>query len=103
MGFLRFLIMEEGEEVPLKKVELVFPSEFLDLLSTTYQKSDAVIKEAAVLELYREGKISSGQAAEVLDMERFEFIRYAGMKGIPYIRLTTEELELEVRALEESE
>lgn len=84
----------------LTKVELSFPSEVLDLLATTYQQGADVIKEAAVLELYREGRISSGKAAEILGMERFEFIRYAGMKGIPFIRLTPDELEEEVGLLE---
>jgi len=85
----------------LRKLELTFPSEVLDMLSTTYQDSAGAIKEAAVLELYREGKISSGKAAEILGMDRFEFIRYAGMKGIPYIRITPDELEEEVGLLEE--
>lgn len=84
----------------LKKLEISFPSEVLAMIATTYQDDSAVIKEAAVLELYREGKISSGKAAEILGMERFEFIRYAGMKGIPYIRMAPEELEEEIKLLE---
>ena len=84
----------------LKKLELSFPSEVLAMIATTYQDDGDVIKEAAVLELYREGKISSGKAAEILGMERFEFIRYSGMKGIPYIRMTPEELEEEFKLLE---
>ena len=72
------------------------------MLSTTYQDDANMIKEAAVLELYREGKISSGKAAEILGMDRFEFIRYAGKKGIPYIRMTSEELEEEVKLLEKT-
>lgn len=83
----------------LKTIRLSFPSEILDKISTTYQDSASLIKEAAVLELYREGKVSSGKAAEILGMERFEFIRYAGMKGIPYIRITPKELEEEVKVL----
>jgi len=83
----------------LVKVELSFPSELLSLLSTTYRNASDTIKEAAVLELYREGQISSGKAAEILAMERFEFIRYAGMKGIPYIRMTPDELKEEVELL----
>ena len=69
------------------------------MLSTTYQDNADVIKEAAVLELYREGKISSGKAAEMLGMDRFEFIKYAGKKGIPFIRITPEELQEEVNLL----
>ena len=38
----------------LKKLELSFPSEVLAMIATTYQDSSDVIKEAAVLELYRE-------------------------------------------------
>lgn len=85
--------------MPLKTIKVSFPSEILDKISTTYQDSASLIKEAAVLELYREGKISSGKAAEILGMERFEFIKYAGMKGIPYIRITPEELEEEIKLL----
>ncbi len=70
------------------------------MLATTYQDSAGMLKEAATLELYREGKLSSGKAAELLGMERFEFIRYAGMKGIPYIRMTQDELKEEVASLE---
>lgn len=82
-----------------KKIELSFPSEVLNMLSTTYQDNADMIKEAAILELYREGRLSSGKAAEILGMDRFEFIRYAGMKGIPFIRITPEELEEEVTLL----
>jgi len=86
--------------MPLKTMSLEFPSEILDMLATTYQDSAGILKEAATLELYREGKLSSGKAGELLGMERFEFIRYAGMKGIPYIRMTQDELQEEVASLE---
>ncbi|MHB8880819.1 MAG: UPF0175 family protein [Thermodesulfovibrionales bacterium] len=84
----------------LQRLELIFPSEVLSSLATTYQTSADAVKEAAVLELYREGKLSSGKAAEILGMERFEFIRYAGMKGIAYLRTDPSELEDEVRLLQ---
>ncbi|MFQ5455631.1 MAG: UPF0175 family protein [Nitrospirota bacterium] len=53
-------------------------------------------KELTTLELYREGEISSGKAAELLDMERFEFIRHASRLGIPFLDLTEEELERDI-------
>lgn len=84
----------------LKNVQISFPSDVLDALATTYQESAELIREAAVLELYREGRLSSGKAAEILNMERFEFIRYAGMKGIPFIRISTEDLREEVKLME---
>ncbi len=60
--------------MPFKKIQLFFPSEVLELSS--YQDDAEAIKEAAVLEFYREGKLSSGKAAEILEIERFEFIRW---------------------------
>jgi hypothetical protein len=41
------------------------------------------VKELAILELYRRRVISGGKAAELLGMERFEFIAYASRLGIP--------------------
>jgi predicted HTH domain antitoxin len=89
--------------MPAINIQIAFPSEVVDSLSTTYQTASDLLKEAAVLELYREGRISGGKAAEILNMERFEFIRYAGMKGIPYIRISAEELNEEVNLLEQSQ
>lgn len=58
------------------------------------------VKEAAreliVLELYRQGELSSGKAAQLLAMKRDEFIRHASERGIPYLQLTGEDLRREV-------
>ncbi len=55
------------------------------------------VKEYLILELYRRREISSGKAAEWLNMERGEFIRYAARLGIPYIDLDETELEEEIQ------
>ena len=59
------------------------------------------LKEYLVLEPYRRHEISSGKAAEWLDMERSEFIRYAARLGVPYIDLDETELQEEVRVARE--
>lgn len=41
-------------------------------------------REAVVLELYRRGIVSSGKAAELLGMQRFDFVGYADKLGIPF-------------------
>jgi len=56
------------------------------------------IRELAVVELYRRRVISSGKAAELLGMQREEFIRHAGRLGIPYIDLDEVELTRELEA-----
>ncbi len=47
--------------------------------------------ELIALELYRRGSISSGKAAELLDMPRLEFIQHASRLGIPYFEMTEDE------------
>jgi len=45
--------------------------------------------------LYRRGTISSGKAAELLSMSRWEFIHHASRLGIPYFAMTGDEWEAE--------
>ncbi|MCX7854679.1 MAG: UPF0175 family protein [Anaerolineae bacterium] len=71
-----------------------------ELFRPFYQYPDQAVKEIAVLELYRRREISSGKAAELLGMERFEFVRYAARLGIPYFDLDENELAEEIRPAE---
>lgn len=48
-----------------------------------------------MLELYRRGIISSGKAGDLLGMQRFDFVRYAGDLGIPFFRMNKDEWEAE--------
>ena len=60
------------------------------------------VKEAAreliVLELYRQGELSSGKAAQLLGLEREDFIRQASAQGIPYFQLRGDDLRRELDA-----
>ena len=61
------------------------------LLRGLHQPVDQAARELIVLELYRRGSISSGKAAQLLGMARFEFVRYASRLGIPFFDFTDEE------------
>ena len=74
--------------------------ELWELFRPFYQHPEQAVKEIAVLELYRRREIASGKAAELLGMERFEFIRYAARLGIPYFDLDETELAGEIRRTE---
>jgi predicted HTH domain antitoxin len=52
--------------------------------------------EPIALELYRQGKISSGKAAELVGMPRVAFIQRASDLGIPFFDMTEEEWRAEV-------
>lgn len=51
--------------------------------------------ELMTLELYRRGTISSGKAAELLGMSRWEFVRYASRLGIAFFDMTEDEWQAE--------
>lgn len=68
-----------------------------ELFRPYYQDPEEALREVSVLELYRRRYISSGKAAELLGMGRFEFVRYAGRLGIPFFDLDETELAEEVK------
>ena len=62
------------------------------LLQRVAQPVEQAARELIVMELYRRDCISSGKAAELLGMSKSQFIEYAGELGIPYFRLSADEV-----------
>jgi predicted HTH domain antitoxin len=86
----------------MQNVAVWLEPEMVSVLRPLAQDSlDAFLKELVVLELYRRRQISSGKAAELLKMERFEFIRYAARQGIPFFDMSDEEMRDELNRVEE--
>ena len=77
-------------------VRVEIDQELVDLLQELHRPVKEAARELIVLELYRQGEVSSGKAAELLCMQRGEFIRYASAQGIPYLQLSGEALRREV-------
>ncbi len=50
------------------------------------------VLELALIQLFREEQVSSGYAADVLDMSQWEFIQLLGRHGVPYVDLSPEEV-----------
>lgn len=73
--------------------------ELVELLDQLQQPVRETVQELIVLELYRRGVISVGKGAELLHMPRLEFIQHTGELGIPYFKLTPEELDAELERL----
>ena len=84
----------------MTKIALELESEWANVLRPLADRPlDSFIKELAVLELYRRHLISSGKAAELLEMDRFEFIHYASRLGIPFFDLSEVEMAEELDQL----
>jgi predicted HTH domain antitoxin len=77
---------------------ITLADDLLAVLPGGYPGPAEQIRELAVLELYRRRVISSGKAAELLEMKREEFIRHAGRLGIPHIDLDEVEIGHELEA-----
>jgi predicted HTH domain antitoxin len=71
-----------------------------EAMRLTDEPLDRLARKSIVLELYRRKTISSGKAAALLEMPRFDFVRYASSLGIPFFDMTPEEWDAEVRTIE---
>ena len=80
----------------MSTVNLELDEELVEILGEVKQPIDRAAIELIVLELYRMGKISSGRGAAILGMSRIDFVQHASDLGIPYIRVTPEDLENEI-------
>ncbi len=87
----------------MQRVPLYLDRELLDLIPMRTSQLEDSVRELLVLELYRLREISSGKAAELLGMERFEFVRYASRLGIPFLDMDSTEFQEEIMNLKEIE
>lgn len=79
-------------------VQVELDQDLVDLLEELHRPVKQAARELIVLELYRQGQLSSGKAAQLLSLGREEFIVYASEQGIPYFQLEGEELRRELDA-----
>ena len=79
----------------MNTITLNLEDELAALLQGMNQPPSQAIREMVVLELYRRGTISSGKAAQLLQMTRWEFIRYASRLGIAFFDMTPDEWQSE--------
>lgn len=75
-----------------EKITMTIPSEILPIVAKRRKDVPSKVLEYLILELYRLGELSSGKAAQYLEMERFEFVRFASRNGIPFFEMDKEEL-----------
>ena len=81
----------------MQNVAVMLEPDIVNVLRPLAHESlDALVKELTILELYRRHQISSGKAAELMKMERFEFVRFAARQGIPFLELSDEEFTAEL-------
>ena len=75
-----------------KEITIHIPSEILSIVAKRRRDIPSRVLEYLISELYRLGEISSGKAAQLLGMERLEFVRFASRLGIPFIDMDKEDV-----------
>ena len=81
-------------------IHLEIDEDFAELLGSSPEQIERSALEMIVLELYRRHELSAGRAAELLNLDKFAFIRWAGEHGVPYLDMTPEEWQQELRAID---
>lgn len=84
----------------MSRTQITLDEEVSALLGDSSEQIERTALEMIVLELYRRHDISAGRAAEMLDLDELSFIRWSGSLGIPYLDMTPEEWQQELRVLD---
>lgn len=82
-------------------VSLQLPRDLLGALDVPEEQVERRLREMIALQLFREGRISSGKAAELLGISKLEFVQLLARYGLPYSTETPGELAAEARTLEQ--
>ena len=82
----------------MEMVSVRIPADVARLLGA--RDLSRAVRELVALELYREGVISLGKAAEIAGLSLWEMMELLARKGVP-IRYGPEDLDEDLRTLEE--
>jgi predicted HTH domain antitoxin len=80
------------------KVEIELPRNLLIALNIPESELGRQARVWVLLELFQEGKISAGKAAEVLGLSKAQFIELLNDRNLPFLDADLKELEREVAA-----
>jgi predicted HTH domain antitoxin len=67
------------------KVEFELPKDLLEALGIPESELGRQAREWVLLELFQEGKISSGKAAEVMGLSKAQFLDLLSQRNLPYL------------------
>lgn len=82
------------------KVEIELPRDLMAALNIPESDLGRRVREWVVLELFQEGEISAGKAAEILDTSKVGFLELLDRRNLPYLDASPQELAREVAAAE---
>lgn len=81
-------------------VNLSLPTDLLGIINIHQTSLPSKLKELIVLELFREGLLSTGKAAELLDMPKVTFITLLTQNNIDYFSESPTELSEQISQID---
>ena len=81
-------------------VQLELPRDLLSALDVAEEELEPRLKMLIAVELFREGRISSGKVAELLGQSKEAFVGLLGRHDIPYLTETPSEVTRQVADVE---
>jgi hypothetical protein len=83
----------------MSQIQITVDESVTALLGDSPEQIERAALEIIVLDLFRRHVISGGRAAEILNLDLLTFIRWSGSLGIPYLDMTPEEWQEELRVI----
>lgn len=82
------------------RMEFEMPSEILNYVSVSDSDYSARVRELMVYTLVKDGKMSFGKGAQMLGINKIDFITDLGKLGIPYFDEDIAEIESDLETLD---
>jgi predicted HTH domain antitoxin len=84
------------------KIEIELPRDLLAALNIAESDLGRRAQEWVILELFQEGEISAGKAAEILGRTKPRSLDLLAQRGLPYLDASPQELQRELAVAEEA-
>jgi len=84
----------------MEEISVKVPRDLVRILKVKDEEVPKLVKLYLAIELYREGKVSLGKAAEIAGVSKWEMMEIIASKNIP-IQYDVKDLERDIKTLEE--
>lgn len=89
---------EKNIKIKMETITIDLPKELIHVFKIRQKDLSKAVRESLAVELYRDGKISLGKAAEIAKMSKWEIFELLAAKKVP-LQYYPEDLEQDIETL----
>ena len=86
---------EKNIKIKMETITIILPKELIHVFKIRKKDLSKAVRESLAVELYRDGKISLGKAAEIAKMSKWEIFELLAAKKVP-LQYYPEDLEQDI-------